>query len=63
LEHLNEASEGIIYDLAELKNSSRTTIWGMIQKLGYTSYTEFRHELKKAAKNYIYYDRILPLEN
>lgn len=63
LEHLEEASEGTIYDLAELTNSSRTTIWRMIQKLGYTSYTEFRHELKKAVENYIYYNRILPLEN
>lgn len=63
LEHLEEASEGTIYDLAELSNSSRTTIWRMIQKLGYESYTEFRHELKKAVKNYTYYNRLLPLES
>ncbi|GAA0800423.1 hypothetical protein GCM10008910_28310 [Faecalicatena orotica] len=63
LEHLNEAAEGTVYDLAELTNSSRTTIWRMIQKLGYESFTDFHHELKRAVKNYTYYNRILPAED
>ena len=62
LEHLDEAAAGTIYDLAELTNSSRTTIWRMIQKLGYESFTDFHHELKRAVKNYTYYNRILPAE-
>lgn len=62
LEHLDEAAEGTIYDLAELTHSSRTTIWRMIQKMGYESFTDFHYELKKAVKNYTYYNRILPEE-
>lgn len=60
LKHLEEASKGTIYDLAELTNSSRTTIWRMLQKLGYESFSDFHHELKNAVKNYTYYNRILP---
>lgn len=61
LEHLEESAKGTIYDLAELTNSSRTTIWRMIQKLGYESYADFHHELRRAVKNYTYYNRILPV--
>lgn len=62
LENLEEASKGTIYDLAELTHSSRTTIWRMMQKLGYESFTEFHHDLKRAVENYTYYNRILPQE-
>ena len=63
LQHLDEAASGTIYDLAELTHSSRTTIWRMIQKLGYSSYTEFHHELNRAIGNYTYYNRILQPED
>lgn len=63
LEHLEEAATGTIYDLAELTNSSRTTIWRMIQKLGYESFADFHHELRRAVKNYTYYNRILPAKD
>lgn len=62
LEHMEEAAEGTIYDLAELTNSSRTTVWRMVQKMGYKSFSDFHHELKRAVKQYTYYNRILPAE-
>ena len=63
LGHLEEAAKGTIYDLAELTNSSRTTIWRMVQKMGYTSFSDFHYELKQAVKKYSHYNRILPQEN
>ena len=62
LEHLDEAAVGTIYDVAVLTNSSRTTIWRMVQKMGYDSFSDFHHELKRAVKQYRYYNRILPEE-
>ncbi|MDD3402492.1 MAG: MurR/RpiR family transcriptional regulator [Hespellia sp.] len=62
LEHMGEAAEGTIYDLAELTNSSRTTVWRMVQKMGYKSFSDFHHELKRAVRQYDYYNRILPQE-
>ena len=40
LENLEEAADGSIYDIAELTNSSRTTVWRMVQKLGYQNRSE-----------------------
>ena len=60
LQNLEEAAGGTVYDLAELTHSSRTTIWRMIQKLGYESFSDFHHELKNAVRSYTYYNRILP---
>lgn len=60
LENMEEAAEGTIYEIAELTNSSRTTIWRMVQKMGYSNFSEFHHELKRAVKQYTYYNRILP---
>ena len=34
LENLSAAAEGTIYDVAELTDSSRTTVWRMVQKMG-----------------------------
>lgn len=62
LSNLEEAARGTIYEIAEMTNSSRTTIWRMIQKMGYPSFTEFHHELKQAVEQYTYYNRILPAE-
>ena len=62
LENLEEAADGSIYDIAELTNSSRTTVWRMVQKLGYQNFTDFHHELKRAVKQYTYYNRLLPPE-
>ena len=60
LENMEEAANGTIYEIAELTNSSRTTIWRMVQKMGYSNFSEFHHELKRAVKQYTYYNRILP---
>lgn len=62
MEHMEEAAVGTVYDIAELTNSSRTTVWRMVQKMGYNSFSDFHHELKRAVKQYTYYNRILPQE-
>lgn len=62
LEHLEEAASGTIYDIAEITNSSRTTIWRMVQKMGYKSFSDFHYELKRAVKKYAHYNRILPAD-
>lgn len=59
LDHLSEAADATIYDLAEMTDSSRTTIWRMLQKMGYENYSDFRHALKKEVGQYTYYNRIL----
>lgn len=59
LTHLEEISNSTIYDAAELTNSSRTTLWRLIQKMGYSNYSDFRHALKQAVTQYTYYNRIL----
>ena len=51
LTHLEEVADATIYDVAELTCSSRTTVWRMIQKMGYGSYSEFRHALKQSVSH------------
>lgn len=63
LNHLEEVADATIYDVAELTASSRTTVWRMIQKMGYGSYSEFRHALKQSVSHYSYFNRLLPFEN
>ena len=58
--HLPEAAEATVYDLAELTESSRTTIWRMMQMLGYERFTDFHYALKQAVKHYSYYNRVIP---
>lgn len=60
LTHLEEVADATIYDVAELTCSSRTTVWRMLQKMGYKSYSEFRHALKQSVDHYSYYNRLLP---
>jgi DNA-binding MurR/RpiR family transcriptional regulator len=60
LENLDKVSDATIYDIAELTNSSRTTVWRMVQKMGYHTYTDFRYALKSAVSQYTYYNRMLP---
>lgn len=62
LENLEEAAGGTIYDIAEMTNSSRTTVWRMVQKMGYGSFSDFHYELKQAVRKYTHYNRILPSE-
>lgn len=62
LENLEEAADSNVYEIADLTNSSRTTVWRMVQKLGYQNFTDFHHELKRAVKQYTYYNRLLPPE-
>ena len=60
LMNLETVINSTIYDVAEITNSSKTTVWRMIQKMGYQSFTEFRLALKQAVSNYTYYNRIVP---
>ncbi len=60
LMNLEQAAEANVYDLAELTESSRTTIWRMMQMLGYERFTDFHYALKQAVKHYSYYNRIIP---
>ena len=62
LENLEEAAEGTIYDIAEMTNCSRTTVWRMVQKMGYRSFSDFHYELKQAVRKYTHYNRTLPAE-
>ena len=62
LAHLDQLGEATIYDIAELTASSRTTIWRMVQKMGYDSYAEFRYALRAALGQYTYYNRPIPAE-
>ena len=48
-----------IYDVAELTASSRTTVWRLVQKLGYESFSDFRYALQSAASQYVYYNRMV----
>ena len=57
--NLKEASEANVYDLAELTESSRTTIWRMLQMLGYERFTDFHYALKQSVKHYSYYNRVI----
>lgn len=59
LTHLNEACDASIYELADLTSSSRTTIWRMLQMLGYENYSDFRGALRQAIRNYTYYNRVI----
>lgn len=60
LENLDKMQNVTIYDVAEMTNSSRTTVWRAIQKMGYENFTEFRHALQSAVKDYTYYNRMIP---
>ncbi len=57
--NLKDASEANVYDLAELTESSRTTIWRMLQMIGYERFTDFHYALKQAVKHYSYYNRLI----
>lgn len=57
--NLDEMKKVTIYDVAELTNSSRTTVWRLVQKLGYDSFSDFRHSLQTAASQYVYYNRMI----
>ena len=59
LENLNALQDATIYDVAEVSNTSRTTVWSVVRKLGYQSYSEFRHALKNCVSQFNYYNRIL----
>lgn len=58
LGHLEEVADSTIYEVAELTNSSRTTVWRMVQKMGYENFSDFHHALKQAMGHYSYYNRI-----
>ena len=59
LGNLDQMKRITIYDIAELTNSSRTTVWRLVQKLGYDSFSDFRYALQSAASQYVYYNRMV----
>lgn len=59
LGNLDQMRRVTIYDIAELTNSSRTTVWRLVQKLGYDSFSDFRFALQSAASQYVYYNRMV----
>ncbi|MBO5657275.1 MAG: MurR/RpiR family transcriptional regulator [Agathobacter sp.] len=60
LGNLDQMKRVTIYDLADMTHSSRTTIWRLVQKLGYKSFSDFRHALQSASSQYTYYNRLVP---
>ena len=62
LGNLDQMRRVTIYDIAELTNSSRTTVWRLVQKLGYDSFSDFRYALQSAASQYVYYNRMIDQE-
>lgn len=60
LMNLEDAAAANVYELAELTDSSRTTIWRMLQMMGYERFSDFHYALKQAVKHYTYYNRIIP---
>lgn len=62
LENLDKMQNVTIYDIAEITNSSRTTVWRMVQKMGYQNFSEFRHALQNAVSQYTYYNRMIPMK-
>ena len=60
LMNLEQAAQANVYDMAELTESSRTTIWRMLQMLGYERFTDFHYALKQAVNHYSYYNCIIP---
>ena len=42
-----------------MTDSSRTTVWRMVQKMGYENYSDFRYALKQAVGQFSYYNHIL----
>ena len=59
LGNLDQMRRVTIYDIAELTNSSRTTVWRLIRKLGYESFSDFRYALQSASSQYVYYNRMV----
>ncbi len=59
LQNLPEMADLTVYEIADLTSSSRTTIWRMVQKMGYESFKDFHHALQGAVRNYPYYNRVL----
>ena len=57
LQHLPEMKEISVYDVAEMADASRTTVWRMVQMMGYENFTDFRYALQQAASKYSYYNR------
>ena len=63
LGNLDQMRRVTIYDIAELTNSSRTTVWRLVQKLGYDSFSDFRYALQSASSQYVYYNRMIEHES
>ena len=59
LGNLDQMRKVTIYDIADLTNSSRTTVWRLVEKLGYESFSDFRFALQTAASQYVYYNRMV----
>lgn len=62
LTNMDKVANATIYEIADMTDSSRTTIWRMVQKMGYENFTDFHHDLKNAVNRYAHYNRIIPAE-
>ena len=59
LGNLDQMRKVTIYDIADLTNSSRTTVWRLVEKLGYDNFSDFRFALQSASAQYVYYNRMV----
>ena len=58
LENLDQMNKVTIYDVAEITDASRTTVWRLVQKLGYSSFSDFRYAIQSVSMHYSFYNRM-----
>lgn len=63
LDHLEKIPGASIYDVAEMTNSSRATIWRTIKLMGYKSYPQFASLLGSILSQMHYYNSALRAGN
>ncbi len=57
LRNLPDYKDASIYEIAAMTDTSRTTVWRLVQALGYNSFSEFRYALSNAVSKYDLYNR------
>jgi len=57
LRNLPELEDMTVYDIAELANTSRTTVWRLLKQMGYGSFTAFKVALSTAVSRYSLYNK------
>lgn len=56
--NLSSLTDVTVYDLAELTNTSRTTIWRLVKDMGYKSFAEFNSALSTSISKFSLYNRM-----